>query len=66
MEHNPSSISPVFNSIPAEKWIAAEAPIHRVLNQVRPTSDSEDKRNDVVRYMRLLIEKVGGTVELAG
>ncbi|KAI3760355.1 hypothetical protein L1987_50749 [Smallanthus sonchifolius] len=51
---------PEFNSIPAYKWEAAEAEICKVLNRVSPTSDSEDKRNEVTEFMRRLIKNVAG------
>ncbi|KAI3806252.1 hypothetical protein L1987_22151 [Smallanthus sonchifolius] len=57
---------PEFNSIPAEKWDAAEAEICKVLNRVSPTSDSEDKRNEVTDYMRRLIKNVAGVETVQG
>ncbi|KAL8225099.1 hypothetical protein R6Q57_017656 [Mikania cordata] len=59
-ENTTTAAMPEFESITSEKWEACEAPIRKVLSCVQPTSDSEDKRNDVVAYMRQLIKNAVG------
>lgn len=48
-----SVISPV--AIASNNWVAAEDVVHGIIHKVRPTSESEEKRREVVGYIQRLI-----------
>ncbi|XP_076904022.1 poly(A) RNA polymerase CID14-like [Bidens hawaiensis] len=65
MQNTTSSVTmPDSNLIPAENWAAVEAPIRRILKFVRPTYESENHRNNVVWYIRQLIQNRVGWVQV--
>ncbi|PWA98409.1 hypothetical protein CTI12_AA019290 [Artemisia annua] len=45
-----------FERIPAENWVVGQYSIQEVLNRVRPTFESEDKRRRVFEYLKRIIE----------
>ncbi|GJV59505.1 hypothetical protein Tco_1465605 [Tanacetum coccineum] len=45
-----------FERIPVENWVVGQESIQKVLNRVRPTYESEDKRRRVFEYLKRIIE----------
>lgn len=45
-----------FEQIPAENWVVVQDSIQEVLDRVRPTFESEDKRRRVFEYLQRIIE----------
>ncbi|MCE0482565.1 hypothetical protein HAX54_041424 [Datura stramonium] len=55
MEQRWNLYTPDLTSITEDRWLVAEETIQEVVNCIRPTLDTEEKRKDVIDYVQRLI-----------